>query len=151
VAVQIADTATTKTAKEQAGTVATEAAVQGRQLATEAQQELGGEADLQAARVAANIRRLSDELAAMTSNGSRDTTLPGMLHQLAAKGAAFADYLDDNGAQGLLHDAQEMGRQRPGAFLATAAAAGFAATRMAKHAGDSSPTEPGATTPSGRR
>jgi hypothetical protein len=126
------------TAKEQASTVATEAAMRSRQLAAEAQQELGSEADRQTQRLANNVRRLADELSAMASNGSDGTPLPGMLHQLAAKGAAFADYLDGNGAQGLLRDTQNMGRQRPGAFLATAAAAGFAATRIAKHASGSS-------------
>jgi hypothetical protein len=44
----------------------------------------------------------------------------------------MADYLDRNGPEGVLREVQDFARRRPGAFLATALAAGFVVGRLGK-------------------
>jgi hypothetical protein len=44
----------------------------------------------------------------------------------------MADYLDRHGPEGVLREVQDFARRRPGAFLATALAAGFVVGRLGK-------------------
>lgn len=135
VAAHATDAATSvmDTARQHAGDVAVEASSQAEELMSQAQQHLAQEGERQTSRLAENLRRLAGELSTMAGAGSDETPLPSLLQQLAGRGNAAADFLDTHGPDGLLRELQNYGRRRPGAFLASAAAAGFAATRMLKH------------------
>jgi hypothetical protein len=52
--------------------------------------------------------------------------------RIADSGRQFADYLDRHGPEGVLREVQDFARRRPGAFLATALAAGFVVGRLGK-------------------
>jgi hypothetical protein len=122
------------TAKEQFGAVAEHAGSQSQQLAEQAQEQLAGEATRQTSSLATNVRDLAAELRSMAGGGHAGSALQALFEQLADKGEAIATTLDEQGPDGLIRQAQDVGRRRPGAFLLSAAAAGFATTRLAKHA-----------------
>jgi len=55
-----------------------------------------------------------------------------VVSRVADGGRQLADYLDRNGPDGVLREVQDFARRRPGAFLATALAAGFVVGRIGK-------------------
>jgi len=55
-----------------------------------------------------------------------------VVSRVADGGRQLADYLDQHGPDGVLRDVQDFARRRPGAFLATALAAGFVVGRLGK-------------------
>ena len=55
-----------------------------------------------------------------------------MVSRVADAGRQVADYLADRGPEGVLREVQDFARRRPGAFLATALAAGFVVGRLGK-------------------
>jgi hypothetical protein len=52
--------------------------------------------------------------------------------QVSQGGRRVADYLAENGPDGVLREVQDFARRRPGTFLAVAAAAGFVVGRLGK-------------------
>jgi len=59
--------------------------------------------------------------------------------RVADGGRQLADYLDRNGPEGVLREVQDFARRRPGAFLATALAAGFVVGRLGKSVAQADP------------
>jgi hypothetical protein len=59
--------------------------------------------------------------------------------RVADGGRQLADYLDRNGPEGVLQEVQDFARRRPGAFLATALAAGFVVGRLGKSVAKADP------------
>jgi hypothetical protein len=55
-----------------------------------------------------------------------------VVSRIADSGRQFADYLDHHGPEGVLREVQDFARRRPGAFLASALAAGFVVGRLGK-------------------
>ncbi|MFD3654555.1 hypothetical protein [Streptomyces sp. NPDC058620] len=137
---------TVGTAREQAANVAGEASARVQDLAGDLREQLQGQARSQTQRVAQNVRRLSDDLRNMSDKAEGDSSASAAVRQIADRGQRMADHLESRGPDGLLSDLQDFARRRPGAFLAGAALAGFAAARIGKgvkSAGGSGPRTSG--------
>lgn len=121
------------TAKQQATQVAGEAAAKAQDLFSQVRDEIGGQTDEQARRLAVNLRRVCGELSNMAdAGGEQGSPAYSLVHGIAAKGSEVADFLESRGAGGMVAELQALGRRRPGTFLMTAMAAGVAAGRVAK-------------------
>ncbi|WP_258049579.1 hypothetical protein [Streptomyces finlayi] len=135
-------TETVGTAKEQAAGVAGEASAKAQDLVGQLRDQLQDQARSQTQNMARNVRRLSDELSDMSENAEDGSAAAAAVKNLADRGRRVATHLESKGPEGLVGDLQEFARRRPGAFLAGAALAGFAAARLgkgAKSAGESGP------------
>jgi len=82
-------------------------------------------------RLVGGIRQAADQLDEMRADRA-DSPAAMMVSRVAAGGRELADYLDRNGPEGVLREVQDFARRRPGAFLATALAAGFLLGRLGK-------------------
>ncbi|MEU4562967.1 hypothetical protein AB0F72_31690 [Actinoplanes sp. NPDC023936] len=121
----------TQTAKEQAQRVGQEARAQARGVASEIRGKLDEQARTQNSRLVGSIRQTADHLDEM--RGAReDSPAAAVVARVADGGRQFADYLDRNGPDGVLREVEDFARRRPGAFLATALAAGFVVGRLGK-------------------
>lgn len=119
------------TAKGQAQRVGAEARTQVRKVAMDVRDRVSEQAWTQNGRLVSTIRRTADQLNEM--RGDRpDSPAATMVTRVADGGRQLADYLDRNGPEGLLREVQDFARRRPGAFLATAVAAGFVVGRLGK-------------------
>ncbi|MEU4694830.1 hypothetical protein [Actinoplanes sp. NPDC023714] len=121
----------TATAKEQAQRVGQEAKAQARSVASEVRGKIDEQARTQNSRLVGSIRETADHLDEM--RGARqDSPAAAVVARVAEGGRQFADYLDRNGPDGVLREVEDFARRRPGAFLATALAAGFVVGRLGK-------------------
>jgi len=119
------------TAVEQAQRVGAEAKAQARHLAGDVRDRLSEQARTQNDRLAGSIRETADQLDEMRGDRS-DSPAATVVARVADGGRQLADYLDRNGPEGVLREVQDFARRRPGAFLATALAAGFVVGRLGK-------------------
>ena len=119
------------TAKEQAKQVTGEAKAQVRNLARDVRDRAKTEARTQNDRLADSVRHFADELDEMAGQRGDSPASQGVT-QLSQGGRRFADYLAENGPEGVLAGVQDFARRRPGTFLAVAAAAGCVAGRLGK-------------------
>ncbi|MET7685896.1 hypothetical protein [Streptomyces sp. NPDC005423] len=136
------------TAKDQATNTVTEATTQARNLLGEVREQVQGQSRAQTQQLAANVRRLADELHEMSENAKPDSTATTVVRQVADGGRQVASRLENRGPEGLVEDLRDFARRKPGLFLAGAAVAGFAAARLGKGisaAGSSTGTGTGAT------
>ncbi|MFI9241447.1 hypothetical protein ACIGXF_02400 [Streptomyces sp. NPDC053086] len=142
-------TATAGQAKQAATEVAGTAAEQTRAVVGEARQQVGtvidqvcsrvaDEAEGQTRRAADALRQWSQDLSGIAENAQQDSPARSLAAQAADKGHRAADYLEKQGAQGVVSDLQQFARRRPGAFLGGALLAGLAVGRLAKAAGTAS-------------
>ncbi|WP_433795579.1 hypothetical protein [Actinoplanes sp. CA-252034] len=134
------------TAKEQAQRVGAEARTQARNVAAEVRGKLGEQARSQHGRLVGSIRQTADHLDEMRADRS-DSPAAAVVERVAEGGRQFADYLDRNGPEGVLREVEDFARRRPGAFLATALAAGFVVGRLGKSVAKADP-DAGAAKPS---
>jgi len=119
------------TAVEQAQRVGAETKAQARNLAGDVRNRLSEQARTQNDRLAGTIRDTADQLDEMRGDRS-DSPAATVVARVADGGRQLADYLDRNGPEGVLREVQDFARRRPGAFLATALAAGFVVGRLGK-------------------
>jgi hypothetical protein len=119
------------TAVEQAQRVGAETKAQARNLAGDVRDRLSEQARTQNDRLAGSIRQTADQLDEMRGDRS-DSPAATVVARVADGGRQLADYLDRNGPEGVLREVQDFARRRPGAFLATALAAGFVVGRLGK-------------------
>ncbi len=119
------------TATQQAQRVGAEAKTQVRNVAGEVRGRLGEQARTQNDRLVGTIRQTADHLDEMRGDRA-DSPAATVVSRVAEGGRQFADYLDRNGPEGVLREVQDFARRRPGAFLATALAAGFVVGRLGK-------------------
>lgn len=119
------------TAAEQAQRVAGEAKTQARNVAGEVKDRLGQQARTQNDRLVGSIRQTADQLDEMRGDRG-DSPAAAVVSRVADGGRQLADYLDRHGPEGVLQEVQDFARRRPGAFLATALAAGFVVGRLGK-------------------
>ncbi len=119
------------TAAEQAKRVAGEAKSQARSLASDVRDRVGQQARSQNDNLVSTIRQTADQLDEMRGDRA-DSPAATVVSRVADGGRQFADYLDRNGPEGVLREVQDFARRRPGAFLATALAAGFVVGRLGK-------------------
>lgn len=119
------------TAAEQARRVTSEAGRQARTVAAEVKDKVGQQARTQHSKLVDNIRKMADELDGMREQRG-ESPAASVVSRVADGGRQMADYLDRNGPEGVLREVQAFARRRPGAFLATALAAGFVVGRLGK-------------------
>ncbi|MEU1009682.1 hypothetical protein [Streptomyces sp. NPDC005890] len=142
-------TATADQAKQAATEVAGTAADQTKAVVGEARQQAGtvvdqvcsrvvDEADGQTRRAAEALRQWAHDLSGLAESAQQDSPARSLAAQAADKGHRTADYLEKQGAQGIVSDLQQFARRRPGAFLGGALLAGLAVGRLAKAAGTAS-------------
>ncbi|MGX6601434.1 hypothetical protein ACWKSP_04745 [Micromonosporaceae bacterium Da 78-11] len=135
------------TAKEQAQRVGSEARTQARNVASEVRGKVGEQARTQNDKLVGSIRRTADHLDEMRGERA-DSPAAAVVSRIADGGRQFAEYLDRNGPEGVLREVQDFARRRPGAFLATALAAGFVVGRLGKSVAKADP-DAGVDKPSG--
>jgi hypothetical protein len=126
------------TAAEQAQRVAGEAKAQARNVAADVKDRLGQQARSQNDRLVGSIRQTADQLDEMRGDRG-DSPAAAVVSRVAEGGRQLADYLDRNGPEGVLQEVQDFARRRPGAFLATALAAGFVVGRLGKSVAKADP------------
>ncbi|MFE9708266.1 hypothetical protein [Streptomyces sp. NPDC005930] len=141
--------ATADQAKQAAGQVAGTAADQARAVAGEARQQAGSvledlrsramsEAEGQTKRAAGQLRQWASDLSGLAAHARDDSPARGLVTHAADTGTRAADYLEEQGVEGLVGDLQHFARRRPGAFLGGALLAGLAVGRLAKATGSAS-------------
>jgi len=111
--------------------VGSEAKAQARSVASDVRGKMSEQARGQNAKLVDSIRQAADQLDEMRGDRS-DSPAATVVSRVADGGRQFADYLDQHGPEGVLREVQEFARRRPGAFLATALAAGFVVGRLGK-------------------
>jgi hypothetical protein len=119
------------TAVEQAQRVGAEARTQARNVATDVRDRVAEQARTQNDRLVGSIRQTADQLDEMRGDRA-DSPAATVVSRVADAGRQLADYLDRSGPEGVLREVQDFARRRPGAFLATALAAGFVVGRLGK-------------------
>jgi len=119
------------TAKEQAQRVGSEARTQARNVAYDVRDRVSQQAHSQNDKLVSGIRQAADQLDEMRGD-RQDSPAATVVSRIADSGRQFADYLDHHGPEGVLREVQDFARRRPGAFLATALAAGFVVGRLGK-------------------
>lgn len=132
-------------AREGAAEVIQETAAQGRHLYEKAKDQAAGETGAQVRRMAAGLRRIADDLRHMSDEAKPDSPAASLVRQAADRGHLLADRLDRQGPGELMDEVKDFARRRPGLFLAGAALAGFAASRVGRGIGaaDSTPQRAG--------
>jgi uncharacterized protein YjbJ (UPF0337 family) len=119
------------TAKEQVQRVGSEARMQARNVASDVRDRVSQQARSQNDKLVSGIRQAADQLEEMRGD-RQDSPAATVVSRIADSGRQFADYLDHHGPEGVLREVQDFARRRPGAFLATALAAGFVVGRLGK-------------------
>jgi hypothetical protein len=119
------------TAKEQVQRVGAEAKTQARNVASDVRNRVSDQARSQNDKLVGSIRQTADQLDEMRGERA-DSPAATVVSRVADGGRQLADYLDRNGPEGVLREVQDFARRRPGAFLATALAAGFVVGRLGK-------------------
>ena len=118
------------TAKQQARRVTDEASTQARNVASQVKGKVTEQAHTQNEKLVDGIRRMADELDQMRPEQGGPAA--AVVSRVADGGRQVADYLAQNGPDGVLREVQDFARRRPGAFLATALTAGFVIGRLGK-------------------
>jgi hypothetical protein len=118
------------TAKEQAKNVGSETLSQVRGLVDQAGAELKSQASTQQERAAKGIRSVSDELKSMASNSETSGPASQVVHSVADRVDAAADWLQNREPSSLLSEVKSFAARRPGTFIAIATLAGVVAGRL---------------------
>jgi hypothetical protein len=118
------------TAKQEAGAVVGEARSQVRRLTSQARDQATERVRGSHNQFVERLRAIAGEFEEMGADG--DSPGRALVSDLGQRGRRVADYLADRGPEGLLSEVTDFARRRPGAFLATAVAAGFLVGRLGK-------------------
>lgn len=128
------------TGREQAQRVVDEARGQARSLVEEARAHAMRQAEEQTSRLSGALGEWSRQADALL-DGRPDEA--GTLGQWAREASSqlhrLADRVDELGFRGVMDEVGRFARRRPGAFLLSTAAAGFAASRLGRGAQEASP------------
>jgi hypothetical protein len=119
-------------AGEQAGQVASEATQQVKQLVQQTRGELTEQAATQQKRVASGLRSLSKELSTMAQGSEQPGMAADLAQQAGERANAVASWLEEREPGHVVEEITRFARQRPGAFLALAAGAGFLVGRLGR-------------------
>jgi hypothetical protein len=137
--------AVAQSAVEEAKHLGAEAAEQAKHVLSDARQQLQAQAEEQSQRLAGAVGDLGQQLRTMADAGQSGLARD-LMAQAADTAQRFSQQLGQGGLDRTLQDAKRFARNRPGMFLLGAAAAGFAAARVARTADTSALKE--AATPS---
>jgi hypothetical protein len=125
-------------AADEARSVAAEATEHARNLVGDARTQLQGQVDEQTRqqkdRLAGTLSTFGDDLASMAENSSGLAS--DVAHEVADRARTLSRHLDGREPTELLDDVRRFARQRPGAFLLGALAAGVVVGRLARGAKD---------------
>lgn len=125
------------TARDQASQVADEARIQARGLATDAKQQLHRQARQQTDQLSGTVGQLGERVEALASGRPEEAgPLADYAGSIAEQVQQMAGRIDQLGFDGMVDEVQRFARRRPGAFLAAAAVAGFAVSRLGRGAKD---------------
>jgi hypothetical protein len=119
-------------AGDEAGRVAGEAKRQARDVIEQAGSQVREQAGQQQERIAANLRAMSDELAAMAGGSPQQGTASELARQASIRASEVASWLEQRDPRALVAELRSFARRRPGTFLAVAAAAGVVAGRVTR-------------------
>lgn len=120
------------TARDEAQNVAGEARTQVRNLMSDATSQLDEQSRAQKERLAGTVRTFSDDLEQMASGQSGLAS--DVARQVADRARSLSSQLEDREPRELLDGVRSFARQRPGAFLLGALAAGVVAGRLTRAA-----------------
>ena len=142
---QVAASAATdvaSTAKQQAGQVAGEAVNQLKSLTDDARNQASQQASNATDKLSSTVRGLAGEMRDLgQGKGDANSTIAGLVQQLADKGEQLADHISAQGPGGLVQDLRSFAARKPGTFLLGALAAGVVTGRLVKGAtADSTPS-----------
>ena len=121
-----------ETAKSEATGVATEVTANAKDLFNQARSDLTDQAGTQQQKVAEGLRSVAGELRSMADNSEEPGVATDLVRQAADRSSSVASWLDNRNPGSLLDEVKGFARQRPVAFLAIAAGAGFLAGRLNK-------------------
>jgi hypothetical protein len=123
------------TAAEQASQVAGEVSTQVHGLVTDAKHQLHDQARQQTEQLGGVLGQLGERVEALASGRPEDAgPLGDYAGSIADQVQQIAGRVGELGFDGVVDEVQSFARRRPGAFLAAAAVAGFAASRLARGA-----------------
>ncbi len=136
------------TAKQQAGQVAGEAVNQLKSLTDDARNQATQQASNATEQLSSKVRSLATEMRDLgQGKGDANSTIAGLVQQLADRGEQLADHISQQGPGGLVQDLRSFAARKPGTFLLGALAAGVVTGRLVKGAtADSTPSSQGART-----
>lgn len=123
-----------QTAAGAAQDVAAETASQARRLAGKTGQQLTEQAGVHKDAVAHELTSLADQLAAMTKDVEQDGIAVEFAARARDRARDAARWLEARDPGDVLEELRTLGRQRPGAYLAGALAAGVLAGRLTRSA-----------------
>ena len=138
------------TAKQQAGQVAGEAVNQLKSLTDDARDQASQQVNQATEQLSTKVRSFAGELRDLgQGKGDANSTIAGLVQQLADRGEQLADQISSRGPSGLVQDLRGFAARKPGTFLLGALAAGVVTGRLVKGAtadsGGSSGTSTGTT------
>lgn len=123
------------TAQQEAGRVADEARQQARNLTEDARQVMREQARTQTDNLGETMGTMSQQMQALAEGRPEDAGRLGeVAGTLADRFDGMASRINELGFEGSIDELQRFARRRPGAFLAGAAALGFAASRLTQGA-----------------
>ena len=124
-----------RTGQQAAGQVAGEAKERASDLLGQARTQLREQAETQRNTAVQTLRDLGEQLSAMTDNARSDDAQGAAIDAVGTardRVHGAARWLDGRDTDQVLDEVRRFGRQRPGAFLLTAALAGVAAGRLTR-------------------
>lgn len=141
-----------QTGKQGATDVVQQTKKEATNLMAQTRNEIRDQAEQQRASTVSSLRSIVDQLTSMTKNTDEDGSAVELAARARDRVHTAADWLDQRDVSQIGDELRRMGRQRPGAFLLTAAVAGVVAGRLtrgvvAEHSEDST----GKATPSTTR
>jgi hypothetical protein len=128
-------------AKDQAGNVAAEAKSQAKDLLGQGREELRQQTAQQQDRVASGLHSLSRELGSMASSANEQGLATDLAREASDRARTIATWLESREPGQLLDEVRSFARERPGAFLGLAAAAGVVVGRLGRGLKDGEPQE----------
>lgn len=124
-------------AKAQVKDVAAEAGRQGKDLLDQGRSQLTAQASEQKTRAAGGIRSFGSQLGQM-ADAAEGGIAADVARTVAQRSTSLASWLDAREPADILDEVKEFARRRPGTFLAVAAAAGLLAGRLTRGVKDAS-------------
>ncbi len=123
------------TAKQQAGHVAGEAVNQLKTLTDDARNQASQQVGKATEQLSSKVRSLAGEVRDLgQGKGDANSTIAGLVQQLADRGEQLADQISSKGPGGLVQDLRSFAARKPGTFLLGALAAGVVTGRLVKGA-----------------
>ena len=118
--------------KGEAKNVAQETSQQAKELWQQTRSQLIDQSAQQQTRVAEGLRSLGQELSGMASGSEQQGVASDLAQQASQRMNDVAGWLDQRDPGSLVTELKQFARQRPGAFLATAAVIGIVGGRLSR-------------------